>query len=106
MDHRPVRPNFDVTEEYLIASYRKSAGKKLLDFFLADMMFLLVGLALFLFGLRDEDFSWCLVGFGLLAFRMIQWIIVSYQYGSAISRVFEKYEQAFRAAAEPEMKSE
>jgi hypothetical protein len=106
MDHRPVRPDFDVNEEYLIACYRKGAGKKPLDHITPDVMFLAIAFALFTLGLGSSDLTWCLVGFGLVAYRMIQWIISNYQYQATSMKLIMKYEDAFRAPSEQETKRE
>lgn len=91
-----MRPQFDHDEEFLIAyyrQYRRSTGVSAIGY---DLAFLIPGGGLFGFGLMRDDLTWAAIGFGIIAFRLIQGMISSARYNRTLATIVEKYESALR----------
>ena len=94
-----MRPKFDPKEEYLIAYYRNSASAGSKRNWLYDLAVLVVGAGLFVFGLlRDGDPTWSIIGFVLVAYRLIQLMLASGSYDGTFAAIIEKYETALEAS--------
>ncbi|BCX46782.1 hypothetical protein HAHE_06900 [Haloferula helveola] len=90
-----MRPKFDPKEEYLIAYYRNSTSAGTKKNWLYDLAVLVVGAGLFVFGLlRAGDPTWSIIGFGLVAYRLIQLTLASGSYEGTFAGIIEKYEAA------------
>lgn len=96
-------PDFDRTEEFLIAYYRTRRSTRASWSTRHDLATLLAGSGLFALGLiRDVDPTWSIVGFAMVAFRLVQHSRNSGQYEGAFEGIIEKYEAALEAAGQPE----
>lgn len=89
-----MRPSFDSTEEYLIAYYRHQRRQRGANHWAADSAYLAVGCLLLAWGIHDGNPIWIVIGFGLVAWRLVQMMIASGRYNPVIAEIIEKYEQA------------
>ena len=89
-----MRPSFDREEDYLIAYYRQrhAAGNR--GEVPGDLAVLLSGSALVGVGLFRADMVWMVIGFGIVAYRLVQGMVSSAKYNRTLGSIIEKYEQA------------
>jgi hypothetical protein len=89
-----MRPPFDREEDYLIAYYRQrhAAGNGLE--WSGDLGILLAGAILVGTGLFKDDLAWTIVGFAIVAYRLVQGMLSSAKYNRTLGSIIEKYEKA------------
>jgi hypothetical protein len=89
-----MRPSFDREEDYLIAYYRQrhAAGNR--GEIPGDIAVLLASSALVGTGLVKDDMTWVIIGFGIVAYRLVQGMWSSAKYNRTLGSIIEKYEDA------------
>jgi len=94
-----MRPKFDPKEEFLVAYYRSGSGSGASRTWTYDMAVLLAGIGLFTVGLLgDRDLSWSVIGFGLVAYRVVHLALASSKYDGVFTSIIDKYEAALDEA--------
>ncbi|WP_193215091.1 hypothetical protein [Luteolibacter marinus] len=94
-----MRPDFDPRESYLIAYFRDSAQSSSRGAWIFDVAPIVIGGGMFLIGgLWGEDPTWSIIGFGIVAYRLIQHAILTCKYDGAFARIVSKYEASLDAA--------
>ena len=64
-----------------------------------DLVVLLVGIGLFVFGVfEDNEPTWAIIGFGLVAYRLVHLTLASCKYDGVFTRIIDKYETALDEA--------
>jgi len=94
-----MRPKFDPTEEYLISWYRTVRTKRLDGRWMIDAAYLVSGFLVLLWGIHNDDTTWILIGFGIVAYRLLQLTVASGKYNPTVGGIIEKYEQSYRPEA-------
>lgn len=89
-----MRPSFDREEDYLIAYYRQLHATGGRGGISGDLAVLLVGAAFVGTGLFKDDLTWVIVGFGILAYRLVQGMWSTARYNRTLGSIIEKYESA------------
>jgi len=98
-----MRPKFDPKEEFIVSYYRSGSSSGAGRSWIYDAVALLLATGLFVIGItQNGDLTWSLIGFGLLAYRLIFLTLGSRRYESTFTRIIDKYEAAIaNAEADP-----
>ncbi len=95
-----MRPKFDPKEEFLVSYYRSGSASGAGRNWIYDIVVLLVGSGLFAYGLvGDSDPTWSIIGFGLVAYRVVHLALASGKYDGVFTSIIDKYEAALDEAS-------
>lgn len=90
-----MRPKFDPKEEFVVSFYRSGSASGAGRNWIYDLVVLLVGGGLFTLGLFGwSDPVWSVIGFGLVAYRLVHAALASGKYDGVFTSIIEKYESA------------
>lgn len=89
-----MRPTFDREEDYLIAYYRQRHAAGNGGEWSGDLGILLAGAILVGTGFFKDDLTWAMVGFAIVAYRLVQGMLSSAKYNRTLGSIIEKYESA------------
>ena len=90
-----MRPKFEPKEEFIVAYYRRGGASGSERTWAYDLAVIVVSIGLFAFGfLRDRDPFWCVIGFGLVAYRVFQLALASRKYEGVFTSIIDKYMEA------------
>lgn len=93
-----MRPKFDPKEEFLVSYYRSGSASGAGRNWIYDLVVLIVGTGLFVFGtFGDPDPTWSIIGFGLVVYRLVQLALASGKYDGVFTSIIDKYESALDA---------
>lgn len=94
-----MRPKFDPKEEFIVSYYRRGSSSGAGRSWIRDLVVLLIGSGFFAFGVyADRDPTWTVIGFGLVAYRVIQSAVATRKYDGVFTSIIDKYESALDAA--------
>lgn len=93
-----MRPQFNRDEEFLIAYYRQSSESTQTRAILQDVTTAAMGCLFLGLGLFKSDMTWALIGFGIVAFRLIRGTFAAARYSRTFATIVEKYELAVNAS--------
>jgi hypothetical protein len=92
---KTMRPKFDPKEEFLVSYYRSGSASGAGRNWIYDLVALLVGTGLFALGMfGDRDPTWSIIGFGLVAYRVVHLALASGKYDGVFTSIIDKYESA------------
>jgi hypothetical protein len=91
---KPMRPEFDHDEEYLVAYYRQYRKHGSARNVAQDVATVAVGAAFFAMGYFKDDVTWSVIGFGLVVYLALRGLISGTRYNRIIAGIIEKYENA------------
>lgn len=95
-----MKPTFDPEEEYLIAYYRRLHATGKSDQGTGDLAVLAVTALFIGTGAFKDDMTWILVGFGIIAWRLVQGMLSSARYNRTLGSIIAKYEKACEAPSD------
>lgn len=97
-----MRPKFNPKEEFLVSYYRRGSASGAGRTWIYDIAALLVGIGFFAVGLfRNHDPTWSIIGFGLVAYRVVHLAIAGSKYDGVFTSIIHKYEEALNDADLP-----
>lgn len=89
-----MRPQFNPEEEFVIAYYRQADKSSHNRVVMADLVTVIFGAALVIVGLNSPDFTWALVGFALVSWRLLRNLFAGPRFHDATATAIRKYEAA------------
>jgi hypothetical protein len=85
-----MRPSFNATEEYLIASYRLQHQNGTKGYDVNQFIWLIFSVALAVVGIRNDDVTWILLGLALICIRVGQGMATSAKYNPVLASIIDK----------------
>lgn len=89
-----MRPKFDHDEEYLIAYYRQYRKSENIRSMVQDVVTVVAGAAAFALGHFDDNITWSMIGFGLVAYLALRGQFSGSRYNRIMAGIIKKYEGA------------
>lgn len=89
-----MRPRFTPDEELVIAYYRQADKSSHSSLVIGDVITVIIGAVLVVVGLNSPDFTWALVGFALVSWRLLRNIFNGPKFHDATGTAIRKYETA------------
>jgi hypothetical protein len=89
-----MRPQFTPDEEFVIAYYRQADKSSHSRLVIGDIITVTIAVVLLVVGMNSPDFTWALVGFALVSWRLLRNVFSGPRFHDATGSTIRKYEAA------------